>query len=75
MRHHLLFSTAVLCLFAGAQAARAQCPSSGNTSTSGTFCSGTITLPNTQNDNSAPVAASPYPAPIVVSGMNGPIST
>ncbi|HTU44290.1 MAG TPA: Ig-like domain repeat protein [Bryobacteraceae bacterium] len=74
MRHHLLFSTALLCLFAGAQAVYATCPNGSNTSTGGTFCSGTITTPDTTSDSSSPVVASPYPAPITVSGMSGAVS-
>src|ERR1700728_497762 len=75
MRHHLLFSAGLLCLIAGSQAAYgATCPNGSNTSTSGTFCSGTITTPNTNPDNSAPVTASPYPTGITVSGMSGAVS-
>ena len=73
MRLHLFFSAGLLCLLAGVQAAYGAC-GSGNTSTSGTFCSGTITTPNTTSDNSAPIVASPYPAPITVSGMSGAVS-
>jgi hypothetical protein len=75
MRHHLLFSVGLLSLLAGVQAAYASCPNGSNTSTSATFCSGAITLPDTHSSPSAPVAASPYPAPITVAGMNGPVST
>jgi hypothetical protein len=75
MRHNLLFSAAVLCLLAGAEAAYGTCPNGSNTSTSGTFCSGTINTPETDNKNTAPVAASPYPASITVSGMSGAVSS
>lgn len=73
MRHHVLASAALLCLIAGVQAAYGAC-GSGNTSTSGTFCSGTINTPNTNPDSSAPVVASPYPIGITVSGMSGAVS-
>ena len=73
MRTRLLFSAAALCLLAAAQTAYGAC-GSGNTTTSATFCSGTITTPNTNPDSSAPVTASPYPAPITVSGMSGAVS-
>ncbi|MBV9761656.1 MAG: Ig-like domain repeat protein [Acidobacteriaceae bacterium] len=76
MRHFLLPSAALLCLIAAAPSAFAvTCPNSGNNSTGGTFCSGTITTPNTNPDNSAPVVASPYPAQISVSGMSGAVSS
>jgi hypothetical protein len=74
MRHHLLFSATALCLIAGAQAAYGACPNGSNTTTSATFCSGTISTPETDNKNTAPVVASPYPAPITVSGMAGAVS-
>jgi len=70
MRHHLLFSTALLCLIAGTQAYGA-CT---GTATSMTCSSGTITTPTTTSDSSAPVTATPYPAPITVSGMSGAVS-
>ena len=73
MRQNLLFSAALICLIAGSQAAYGAC-GSGNTSTSGTFCSGTINTPNTNPDGSAPVSASPYPSGITVSGMSGAVS-
>ncbi len=75
MRHNLYFSAGLLCLLAGVQAAYGACPNGSNSSTSATFCSGAITLPDTTSDNSEPVAATPYPATISVSGMNGAISS
>src|SRR6201996_8297721 len=72
MRHNLYFSAGLLCLLAGVQAAYGSCPNGSNTTTSATFCSGTISTPN--GGNTPPVASSPYPAPITVSGMNGAVS-
>src|SRR6202451_4650312 len=71
MRHHLLFAPALLCLFAGSQAAYSACT---GTATAMTCSSGTITTPNTTSDSSAPVTASPSHAPITVAGMNGAVS-
>ncbi|MBV9761658.1 MAG: Ig-like domain repeat protein [Acidobacteriaceae bacterium] len=75
MRNYLLFSAAAVFLMAsGKYAQAATCPNGSNTTTSGTFCSGTITTPNTNPDSSAPVVASPYPSTISVSGMSGAVS-
>ena len=55
--------------------AQAQCPSGSNTTTSATYCSSSISLPNTNPDTSAPVAATPYPQAVTVSGMAGSLSS
>lgn len=61
-------------LLGGIATAYGQCPNTGNTSTNATYCSATISLPNTTVDSSAPVAASPFPQTVSVSGMSGSLS-
>lgn len=53
--------------------AHAQCPNSGNTSTSATFCNqNALTIENNAN---GPTDGSPYPFQVTVSGMSGAVSS